>query len=90
MYLYLSSIWANMPWYSNIGSRRNYFQLYFYDIGNELHNRMRIQYNENLSAKVMEKLMSMCNYKDETKKKKAHEKTKNGKEEKCKIWFDSD
>ena len=32
---------------------------------------------------------SMCNYKDETKKK-VHEKTKSGKEWKCRIWFDSD
>ena len=36
-----------------------YFLLYFYDIGNELQNRMRTQYNENLSAKVMEKLMEI-------------------------------
>ena len=36
-----------------------YFQLYFYDTGNELQNRMRTQYNENLSAKVVEKLMKI-------------------------------
>ena len=34
-----------------------YFQLYFYDT--ELQNRMRTQYNENLSAKVVEKLMKI-------------------------------
>ena len=32
-----------------------YFQLYFYDTGNEFQNRIRTQYNENLSAKVVEK-----------------------------------
>ena len=36
-----------------------YFQLYFYDICNELQNRIRTQYNENLSAKVVEKLMEI-------------------------------
>ena len=36
-----------------------YFQLYFYDTGNELQNRMRTQYNKNLSAKVVEKLMKI-------------------------------
>ena len=36
-----------------------YFQLYFYDTDNELQNRMRTQYNENLSAKVVEKLMKI-------------------------------
>ena len=36
-----------------------YFQLYFYDTGNELQNRMRTQYNENLNAKVVEKLMEI-------------------------------
>ena len=36
-----------------------YFQLYFYDTGNELQNRMRTQYNGNLSVKVVEKLMEI-------------------------------
>ena len=36
-----------------------YFQLYFYDTDNELQNRMIIQYNENLSTKVVEKLMKI-------------------------------
>ena len=36
-----------------------YFQLYFYDTDNELQNRMRTQFNENLSAKVVEKLMEI-------------------------------
>ena len=34
-----------------------YFQVCFYDTGNEFQNRMKTQYNENLSAKVVEKLM---------------------------------
>ena len=33
---------------------------------------------------------SMCNYKDETKKKKTREKIKSEKEGKYRIWFDSD
>ena len=36
-----------------------YFQLYFYDTGNKLQNRMRTQYNENLSTKTVEKLMKI-------------------------------
>ena len=36
-----------------------HFQLYFYDTGNEFQNRMRTQYNENLNAKVVEKLMKI-------------------------------
>ena len=34
-----------------------HFQLYFYDTDNELQNRMITQYNKNLNAKVVEKLM---------------------------------
>ena len=36
-----------------------YFRQYFYDTGNEFQNRIRIQYNENLSAEVVEKLMKI-------------------------------